>query len=45
MRETDKCPLCAVGDTPFKLKRQTVHHIPTTGKIVVCVEAVLKPGS
>ena len=45
MRETEKCPLCAVGDTPFKLKRQTVHHIPTAGRIVVCVEAILKPQS
>ena len=45
MRETDKCPLCAVGDTPFKMKRQTVHHCPQTGKIMVCVEAMLKPQS
>lgn len=45
MRETEKCPLCAVGDTPFKMKRQTVHHIPVTGKIVVCEDATLKPGS
>ena len=41
----ERCPLCAVGDTPFKLKRQTVHHIPTAGRIVVCVEAILKPQS
>ena len=41
----EKCPLCAVGDTPFKMKRQTVHHLPAAGRIVVCVEAVLKPTS
>ena len=45
MRETEKCPLCAVGDKPFKMKRQTVHHIPTTGQIIVCVEATLKPSA
>jgi hypothetical protein len=44
MRE-DHCPLCAVGDTRFKMKRQIVHHIPATGQIVICVEATLKPQS
>jgi hypothetical protein len=43
MQDTEKCPLCAVGDTRFKMKRQIVHHIPATGQIVVCVEATLKP--
>ena len=41
----EKCPLCAVGDTPFKMKRQTVHHIPATGRVIVCEDATLKPTS
>jgi C4-type Zn-finger protein len=40
-----KCPLCAVGDKPFKMKRQFVHHIPATGQIVVCTDATLKPSA
>ncbi len=44
-QESNMCPLCAVGDKPFKMKRQTVHHIPETGKIVVCVDATLKPSA
>ena len=45
MRENEKCPLCAVGDIPFKMKRQYVHHIPTTGRIIVCEDATLKPSA
>lgn len=45
MSETEKCPLCAVGDKTFKMKRSTIHHIPATGQIVVCVEAILKPSA
>jgi hypothetical protein len=44
MRETE-CPLCAAGDKPFKMKRRVIHHAPATGRIVVCVEADLKPQS
>lgn len=45
MRETETCPLCAVGDTPFKMKRQSIHHIPATGRLIVCIAADLKPQS
>jgi hypothetical protein len=45
MRQIEACPHCAAGDTPFKMKRQTIHHFPATGRIVVCVEAMLKPRS
>lgn len=44
-RRMVRCPHCAAGDVPYKMRRQTVHHFPSTGKIVVCVEASLKPGS
>jgi hypothetical protein len=37
------CKFCAVGHLPYKMKRQTIHHFPCLGKIVVCEAAELKP--
>ena len=45
MRETETCPHCAAGLKPEKMRRQSVHHFPSTGRLVVCVDAELKPQS
>ena len=42
---TPYCKFCAVGHLPYKMKRQTIHHFPEMGKIVVCVAAELKPSA
>lgn len=43
MREIKTCPHCAAGLKPDKMRRQSVHHFPSTGRIVVCTDAALKP--
>ena len=47
LKNVDKAPCfyCAAGNTPFKMKRQTIHHFADSGKIVICVAAELKPAS
>ena len=45
MQRCAECEHCAAGNTPYKLKRQTVHHFANTGRTVVCEAATLKPGS
>ena len=45
LRDKPYCKFCAVGHLPSKLKRQTVHHFPEVGKIVVCEAATIKPVS
>ena len=45
LQDKPYCKFCAVGHLPYKMKRQTIHHFPDLGKIVVCEAAELKPGS
>ena len=40
-----KCIFCTYGHELLKMKRQWVHHFPDTGRIIVCEEKALKPGS
>ena len=40
-----KCIYCTYGAELTKLRRRWVHHFPDTGRIVVCEDMQLKPGS
>lgn len=42
LRGKPYCKFCAVGHLPYKLKRQTVHHFPEVGKIVMCEAAMIR---
>lgn len=39
------CIFCKYGAEKVKLRRRWVHHFPDTGKIVVCEDMTIKPGS
>lgn len=43
--DTKECALCRYGMEVTKLKRQWVHHDSTSGRIYICSDRILKPGS